>query len=51
MLIYRCVAALCAETEDKQSEILEVLDRTLDITKFPSRSLLDDVVRVWRGAQ
>jgi hypothetical protein len=50
-LIHAHAAALCAETEEKQSEILEVLDKILNISKFPSRNLLDDVVRVWRGTQ
>ncbi|KAF2821518.1 hypothetical protein CC86DRAFT_397461 [Ophiobolus disseminans] len=42
-------AALCAETEERQSEILHVLDKTLSVSKFPSKSILDDVINVWRG--
>ncbi|KAF1927412.1 uncharacterized protein M421DRAFT_65395 [Didymella exigua CBS 183.55] len=42
-------AALCADSQDKQVEILEVLDKLLHISKFPSRSILDDLVKVWSG--
>lgn len=51
LVAHLSAAALCADTEDKQGEILEVLGKTLNISKFPSLSLLDDVARVWRGAQ
>jgi len=44
-------AALCAETQDRQSEVLEVLDKVLSISKFPSRSILDDLVNVWNNAK
>jgi hypothetical protein len=45
------IAALCAETQDRQSEILEVLRKVLDISRFPSISILDDLVNVWGGAK
>jgi len=41
------VAALCAETQDRQHEILEILRAVLNISKFPSISILDDLVNVW----
>ncbi|KAH4254947.1 hypothetical protein HBI04_172190 [Parastagonospora nodorum] len=44
-------AALCAETQDRQSEVLDVLDKVLSISKFPSRSILDDLVSVWNNAK
>jgi hypothetical protein len=44
-------AALCAETQDRQSEIIEVLRKVLDISKFSSISILDDLVNVWGGAK
>ncbi|KAL6705124.1 Nuclear speckle splicing regulatory protein 1 [Coniothyrium glycines] len=43
-------AALCAETQDRQAEILEILDKVLSISKFPSKSILEDLVNVWGGA-
>ncbi|KAF2030786.1 hypothetical protein EK21DRAFT_100260 [Setomelanomma holmii] len=43
-------AALCAETQDRQREILDVLEKVLKISKFPSKSILDDLLNVWRGA-
>lgn len=45
------IAALCAETQDRQNEVLGILDKVLNISKFPSKSILDDVVRVWNGVQ
>jgi hypothetical protein len=45
------LAALCAETQDRQSEILEILDKVLRISKFPSRSILEDLVNVWNSAK
>ncbi|KAH6625744.1 fungal-specific transcription factor domain-containing protein [Boeremia exigua] len=42
-------AALCADSQEKQAEILEILDRVLHISKFPSRSILSDLVKVWSG--
>lgn len=42
-------AALCADAQEKQGEILEILDKVLHISKFPSRSILDDLVKVWTG--
>jgi ribonuclease PH len=43
-------AALCAETQDRQSEILEVLNSVLDVSKFPSKSILIDLINVWDRA-
>ncbi|KAG9376566.1 Zn2Cys6 transcription factor [Pyrenophora tritici-repentis] len=40
-------AALCAETQDRQHEILEILRAVLNISKFPSVTILDDLVNVW----
>jgi hypothetical protein len=45
------VAALCADTDDRQNETLRVLEQVLSVSNFPSRSILDDIVKVWRGAQ
>ncbi|KAF3037477.1 hypothetical protein E8E12_003738 [Didymella heteroderae] len=42
-------AALCADSQEKQAEILEILAKVLHISKFPSRSILDDLVKVWSG--
>jgi hypothetical protein len=44
------IAALCAETQDRQGEILEILRNVLNLSKFPSISILDDLVNVWGGA-
>lgn len=44
------LAALCAETQDRQGEILEILDKVLNVSKFPSKSILNDLVNVWGGA-
>jgi hypothetical protein len=43
------LAALCAETKERQEEILKILRRVLSISKFPSISMLDDLVNVWNG--
>ncbi|KAF1834877.1 hypothetical protein BDW02DRAFT_314930 [Decorospora gaudefroyi] len=42
-------AALCAETKDRQSEVLEILGTVLSISKFPSISILDELADVWSG--
>lgn len=42
-------AALCTETKDRQAEILEILRMVLSISKFPSITILDDLVNVWGG--
>ncbi|KAH7076138.1 fungal-specific transcription factor domain-containing protein [Paraphoma chrysanthemicola] len=44
-------AALCAETQDRQHEILEILGKVLAVSKFPSRSILDDLINVWGSAR
>ena len=43
------LAALCAETKDRQEEILRILRMVLNVSKFPSISILDDLVNVWGG--
>jgi hypothetical protein len=43
------LAALCAETKERQEEILKILRRVLSISRFPSISMLDDLVNVWNG--
>jgi hypothetical protein len=47
----KLAAALCADTQERQKEILDILDRTLAISQFPSRSILDDLVNVWSDAK
>jgi hypothetical protein len=46
-----CIAALCAETQDRQSEILATLEKVLNVGKFPSKSILGDLVNVWGGSK
>jgi hypothetical protein len=40
-------AALCADTQDRQAEIVAVLRGVLDVGGFPSRAILADLVAVW----
>lgn len=44
-------AALCAETKEKQEEILQILRPVLSFSKFPSMSILDDLTNVWNGGE
>ena len=41
-------AGLCVQTPVKQSAVLQLLEKTLDITKFPPKTLLDDLASYWR---
>ncbi|KAF1993464.1 hypothetical protein P154DRAFT_71244 [Amniculicola lignicola CBS 123094] len=41
-------AGLCVQTPAKQNAILRLLETTLDVGKFPPKTLLDDLVRYWR---
>jgi hypothetical protein len=42
-------AGLCIQNPVKQTAILHLLEKTLDITKFPPKTLLDDLVSYWRA--
>jgi hypothetical protein len=44
-------AALCAETQERQAETLQILDQVLSISKFPSKYILEDLVNVWQGSR
>lgn len=46
-LRWRLAAALCADSQEKQAEILEILDKVLHISEFPSRSVLNDLTKAW----
>jgi hypothetical protein len=43
------LAGLCVQNPAKQTAILGLLETTLDITKFPPKTLLDDLTNYWRG--
>jgi hypothetical protein len=40
-------AALCAETCDKQNEVMSILRDALNISKFPMQSMFDDLAKLW----
>jgi hypothetical protein len=42
-------AGLCVQNPVKQSAILQLLESTLDITKFPPKTLLNDLAKYWRA--
>ncbi|KAF1832849.1 hypothetical protein BDW02DRAFT_502078 [Decorospora gaudefroyi] len=42
-------AGLCVQNPVKQTAILKLLERTLDITKFPPKTLLNDLANYWRA--
>ncbi|KAL7775600.1 hypothetical protein CFE70_009444 [Pyrenophora teres f. teres 0-1] len=42
-------AGLCVQNPIKQTAILRLLDQILDITKFPPKTLLDDLANYWRA--
>lgn len=44
----KITAGLCVQTPVKQNAVLQLLDKTLDITKFPPKTLLDDLASYWR---
>lgn len=43
------VAGLCVQNPAKQAFILQLLESTLDITKFPPKTLLNDLASYWRA--
>ncbi|KAF2734816.1 hypothetical protein EJ04DRAFT_436412 [Polyplosphaeria fusca] len=43
-------AALCVEDKEKQAETLGVLEMVLRCCKFPTRPLLDDLLKLWDGS-
>ncbi|KAF1911231.1 hypothetical protein BDU57DRAFT_507624 [Ampelomyces quisqualis] len=42
-------AGLCVQTPAKRSVILQLLESTLDIIKFPPKTLLNDLTNYWRA--
>ncbi|PVI05562.1 hypothetical protein DM02DRAFT_516492 [Periconia macrospinosa] len=42
-------AGLSVQIPDRQAAILQLLGDTLDVTKFPPKTLLDDLVDYWRA--
>ncbi|RYN74827.1 hypothetical protein AA0117_g6725 [Alternaria alternata] len=42
-------AGLCVQEPVKQTAILNLLDQTLDVTKFPPKTLLNDLTSYWRA--
>ncbi|KAH7381413.1 hypothetical protein DE146DRAFT_285460 [Phaeosphaeria sp. MPI-PUGE-AT-0046c] len=42
-------AGLCVQNPAKQAFILQLLESTLDITKFPPKTLLNDLANYWRA--
>ncbi|KAL5113334.1 hypothetical protein ACEQ8H_008797 [Pleosporales sp. CAS-2024a] len=42
-------AGLCVQDPAKQAAILQLLESTLDITKFPPKTLLSDLAKYWRS--
>ncbi|KAF2825260.1 hypothetical protein CC86DRAFT_41019 [Ophiobolus disseminans] len=43
------VAGLCVQDPAKQAEILHLLEKTLDTTKCPPKTLLGDLANYWRA--
>ncbi|KAF2269725.1 hypothetical protein CC78DRAFT_452857 [Lojkania enalia] len=41
-------AGLCVQTHAKQNAILQLLEKTLEISKFPPKSILNDLTNFWR---
>ncbi|PSN75236.1 hypothetical protein BS50DRAFT_478815 [Corynespora cassiicola Philippines] len=41
-------AGLCVQTPSKQSAILQLLEKILDVGKFPPKTLLADLANYWR---
>jgi hypothetical protein len=41
-------AGLCVQNPVKQTAILQLLENTLDVTKFPPKTLLNDLANYWR---
>ena len=48
MTCLRYSAGLCVQNPVKQTAILHLLEQTLDITKFPPKTLLTDLANYWR---
>ncbi|KAH7110608.1 hypothetical protein B0J11DRAFT_205747 [Dendryphion nanum] len=44
-------AALCAETQDKQAEVLGILEKALNVCKFPAKTMLNDLIGLWSSAR
>ncbi|KAF1850129.1 uncharacterized protein K460DRAFT_350230 [Cucurbitaria berberidis CBS 394.84] len=44
-------AGLCVQNPAKQTAILHLLEKTLDITKFPPKTLLNDLANYWRAGK
>jgi hypothetical protein len=44
------LAGLCVQDPAKRTAILQLLEKTLDITKYPHKTLLGDLTSRWRGA-
>lgn len=44
-------AGLAARDPTKQAGVLQLLEKTLDVTKFPPKSLLQDLANYWHTEQ
>jgi hypothetical protein len=44
------LAGLSVQDPAKRTAILQLLEKTLDITKYPHKTLLGDLTSRWRGA-
>ncbi len=44
-------AGLAVRDPIKQAGILDLLEKTLEVTRFPSKSLLRDLTNHWQGEQ
>lgn len=47
-ILIHIIAGLCVQDPIKQTAILHLLEKTLNITKFPPKTLLDDLTKHWR---
>jgi hypothetical protein len=45
---HNTAAGLCVQDPVRQTEILQLLENTLDVTKFPPKTLLNDLANYWQ---
>jgi len=45
----KLTAGLCVQNPAKQTAILQLLEKTLGITRFPPKTLMNDLANYWKA--
>jgi hypothetical protein len=49
ILLKLIIAGLCIRTSEKQSALLQILEETLEASRFPPTAVINDWMEIWNG--